>query len=46
MVTTTIANGQLLMRNRELLTLDEDKIVHEALHLSRKVWSRYQENAK
>lgn len=46
MVTTTIANGQLLMQNRELLTLDEDKIAHEALRLSRKVWARYQENAK
>ncbi len=29
-VTHTIVNGQLLMRDRELLTLDEDRIMHEA----------------
>ncbi|MBN1565280.1 MAG: amidohydrolase, partial [Anaerolineae bacterium] len=29
-VTHTIVNGQLLMRDRELLTLDEEKILYEA----------------
>ena len=41
MVTTTICAGQILMRDRELLTLDEAEIAAEALALAPKVWERY-----
>jgi putative selenium metabolism protein SsnA len=42
MVTTTIVAGQVLMRNRELLTLDEEAISAHALALAPQVWERYQ----
>ena len=41
MVTTTICAGQILMRDRNLLTLDEAEIAAEALALAPKVWERY-----
>ena len=41
MVTTTICGGQVLMRDREILTLDESEIAAEALALAPKVWERY-----
>lgn len=41
MVTTTIAAGRVLMRDRELLTLDEAKIMAEARRAAEKVWKRY-----
>ena len=41
MVTTTICGGEILMRDRELLTLDENEIAAEALALAPKVWERY-----
>ncbi len=40
-VTTTICAGQVLMRDRQLLTLDEAEIAAEALALAPKVWERY-----
>jgi len=43
MVTTTIVGGQILMDNRVLLTLDEEKIAYEARKLSPAVWQRYQQ---
>ncbi len=43
MVTTTIVNGQVLMRDRELLTLDEKEIAAKARQLAAKAWQRYQE---
>ncbi|MFN2237010.1 MAG: hydrolase, partial [Anaerolineales bacterium] len=43
MVTTTIAAGQILMRDRKILSLDEDAITHKALELAPQVWERYQE---
>jgi len=47
MVTTTIVSGNILMRDRQLLTLDEAEIAREALALAPKVWERYnQECAK
>jgi putative selenium metabolism protein SsnA len=46
MVTTTIVNGKVLMRDRELLTLDESAIAAEALALAPKVWERYTANAQ
>jgi putative selenium metabolism protein SsnA len=41
-VTTTIAAGQVLMRDRQLLTLDEEAIARQALALAPGVWQRYQ----
>jgi len=41
MITTTIVAGKVLMRNRELLTLDEEKIAFEARKLSAKTWERF-----
>ncbi|MBN1231267.1 MAG: putative aminohydrolase SsnA [Anaerolineales bacterium] len=42
MVTGTIVAGKVLMNDRELLTLDEEKIMTEALKLAPEVWTRYQ----
>ena len=44
MVTTTIVEGQVLMQDRQLLTLDESDIAREALALAPKVWERYNAN--
>jgi len=44
MVTTTIVSGQLLMRDRKLLTMDEEAIAAHALQLAPAVWKRYAEN--
>jgi cytosine/adenosine deaminase-related metal-dependent hydrolase len=41
MVTTTIVAGQLLMRDRKLLTLDEAAIAAAARDYAPKVWERY-----
>lgn len=41
MITTTIVDGKILMRDREILTLDEEKITREALALAPSVWERY-----
>jgi hypothetical protein len=38
-----MVGGKLLMKNRELLTLDEEKIACEARSLSTRVWQRYAE---
>jgi cytosine/adenosine deaminase-related metal-dependent hydrolase len=46
MVTTTIVNGKVLMRNRELTTLDEDQIMRHARELSVQVWKRYEKQFK
>ncbi len=42
MVTTTIVKGMVLMRNRQLITLDEEKIAAEARCLAPKIWERYE----
>jgi putative selenium metabolism protein SsnA len=42
-VKATMVNGRWLMRDRQLLTLDEDAIVARASELSAGVWRRYQE---
>lgn len=42
MITTTIARGKLLMKDRELLTLDEAKIASEARKRAANVWKRYE----
>ncbi len=46
MVTTTIVAGKVLMKDRKLLTLDEDEIAAHARELAPKVWNRYYEAAK
>jgi hypothetical protein len=45
MVTTTICGGQVLMRDRQLLTLDEAALAAEARDLAPKVWGRYEKYA-
>lgn len=46
MVTATICEGELLMRDREILVLDEAQIAAEALALAPKVWEQYTRNAE
>jgi cytosine/adenosine deaminase-related metal-dependent hydrolase len=41
MVTTTIVAGKVLMRDRQLLTLDEAEIAARARELAPGVWERY-----
>ena len=42
MITTTIVNGEILMRERVLTTMDEEAIAAHARELALKVWERYQ----
>lgn len=46
MVTTTIAAGRVLMRDRALLTLDEAAIAAEARAYAPTVWEAYQRHAE
>jgi putative selenium metabolism protein SsnA len=46
MVTTTIVDGKVLMRDRELLTLDETSIAAKAREAAPNVWKRYEGFAK
>ena len=39
-VDTTIVGGRVLMKGRELLTLDEEEIYAKARELAAKVWRR------
>jgi putative selenium metabolism protein SsnA len=41
MVTTTIVNGKILMKDRKLTTVDEKEINQKARELSKVVWQRY-----
>jgi cytosine/adenosine deaminase-related metal-dependent hydrolase len=45
MVTTTLVAGKVLMRDRQLTTLDEEKITAEARKLSAETWKRYHQIA-
>lgn len=45
MVTTTIVAGEILMRDRELLTLDAEAITAEARAYAPTVWARYEQIA-
>lgn len=45
MVTTTIVAGKVLMKDRELLTLDEKEISVKAREIAPKVWERYAREA-
>jgi putative selenium metabolism protein SsnA len=42
-VNTTIVGGQVLMRDRKLLTLDEERIAAQALEYTPKIWERFAE---
>ncbi len=42
MVTMTMVNGKVLMRDRQLLTLDEAAITARARQLAPEVWGRYE----
>jgi putative selenium metabolism protein SsnA len=42
MVTATIVSGNVLMQNRQLLTLDEEQITAHARQKAPQVWERYQ----
>jgi cytosine/adenosine deaminase-related metal-dependent hydrolase len=46
MVTSTMVAGKFLMRNRELLTLDESEINAQARALAPDVWERYNQFAQ
>ena len=43
MVTTTIVNGVVLMKDRQLLMLDEAEITSKARQLASESWERYQD---
>jgi putative selenium metabolism protein SsnA len=43
MVTTTIAAGKVLMKDRELLTLNEVEIAARAREIAPRIWKRYEE---
>jgi putative selenium metabolism protein SsnA len=42
MITSTMVAGKFLMKDRELLTLDEEKITAEARALAPQIWERYE----
>lgn len=42
MITSTMVNGKLLMKDRQMVTLDEEKITREALKLAPEVWEKYE----
>jgi putative selenium metabolism protein SsnA len=42
MVTSTMVDGLMLMHDRQLLTIDEEEIVSQALALAPQVWAQYQ----
>lgn len=46
MITTTIVGGDVLMRDRQILTLDEEAIAAEALSYAPELWQRYEDNVK
>lgn len=46
MVTTTIVRGKVLMRDRQLLTLNENEIIAAALAIAPKVWEGYSRHAQ
>lgn len=46
MITGTMVDGQVLMKDRVLLTIDEEKITHEAIKLAPKIWERFDQFVK
>jgi cytosine/adenosine deaminase-related metal-dependent hydrolase len=43
MITTTIVAGEILMKDRVLLTLDEDEIKAKSRELAPALWARYEQ---
>jgi putative selenium metabolism protein SsnA len=43
MVTTTIVAGKILMKDRQLLTLDEEEIAARAREIAPRIWKKYEE---
>ena len=46
MVTTTIAAGRVLMKDRKLTTLDEARIAARARELAPRVWRRFEDHSR
>ena len=46
MITLTMVDGRVLMKDRVIQTLDEEKIVADALKLAPDVWKRYESYCK
>ncbi len=46
LITTTIVAGKVLMKDRQLVTLDEEEIAARARELASKAWKRYEEKVK
>jgi cytosine/adenosine deaminase-related metal-dependent hydrolase len=44
-VTTTIVGGKILMRDRQLLTLDEEAIAAKTREIAPHIWTRFEEIA-
>lgn len=42
MITHVLVDGRLLMRDREILTLDEERVAANAREIARQVWDRYE----
>jgi putative selenium metabolism protein SsnA len=42
MITSTMVAGKFLMKDKELLTLDEEKIAAEARKIAPEIWKRYE----
>jgi cytosine/adenosine deaminase-related metal-dependent hydrolase len=42
MITSTMVGGKFLMKDKELLTLDEEKIAAEARAIAPEIWKRYE----
>lgn len=43
MITTTIVAGRVLMKDRKLLTMDEEEISAHAREIAPRIWKRYEE---
>jgi putative selenium metabolism protein SsnA len=41
MITTTMVDGTILMKNREIISMDEEKVSADARQLAPEVWQRY-----
>lgn len=46
MITTTIVSGQVLMKDRQLQTLDEAAIAERARQIVPRIWARYEQNVQ
>ena len=44
MVITTISNGKVLMKDRKVISLDEDAVIKEAKEISAFVWKKYHDS--